>query len=91
MFVDDKNLMHNGKKPEASAMDLMTIITHNLLLWDRNIWITGSLIERLKAEYSLMVWSFEITKVPSHTQEHCLPPNTIVIKCPDYIIAVKCI
>eukprot|EP00957_Ditylum_brightwellii_P093074 7086746-Ditylum_brightwellii.AAC.1 len=77
MSVNDKSLMHNGKKPDTSAKELMSIVTHNLLLWDRYIWITGGLVEWLKTEYSLMVWTFESTGAPQLTQEHKLPPNTV--------------
>eukprot|EP00957_Ditylum_brightwellii_P084555 6429734-Ditylum_brightwellii.AAC.1 len=34
MFVDDKNLIHNGKKSDTTAMELMSIVTHDLSLWD---------------------------------------------------------
>jgi hypothetical protein len=34
MFADDKNLMHNGKKTDANAQELMDYVTHNVSLWD---------------------------------------------------------
>eukprot|EP00957_Ditylum_brightwellii_P156048 11877774-Ditylum_brightwellii.AAC.1 len=34
MFVDDKNLMHNGKRPDSTAKELMTYVTHDVSLWD---------------------------------------------------------
>eukprot|EP00957_Ditylum_brightwellii_P128466 9798435-Ditylum_brightwellii.AAC.1 len=89
MFADGKNLMHNGKKPDATAMELMSIVIHDSSLWDRYIWIAGGLIERLKTEYSLMLWSFETTGAPLLTQENSLPTNTVEIKCPDYTTTVE--
>eukprot|EP00957_Ditylum_brightwellii_P012980 980848-Ditylum_brightwellii.AAC.1 len=53
MFVDDKNLMHNNKKPNPSATELMEIFTHDLSLWDRYIWVTGGFLKQLKTEYCL--------------------------------------
>eukprot|EP00957_Ditylum_brightwellii_P019238 1450296-Ditylum_brightwellii.AAC.1 len=81
--------MRNGKKPDVFAKELMSIVTHNLSLWDHYIWITGGLIEQLKTEYSLMVWTFESTGAPQLTLEHNLPPNTVVIQQPDYTTTVK--
>eukprot|EP00957_Ditylum_brightwellii_P174801 13309086-Ditylum_brightwellii.AAC.1 len=34
MFVDDKNLMHNGKRPDSTAQELMAYTTHDVSLWD---------------------------------------------------------
>jgi hypothetical protein len=34
MFVDDKNLMHNGKKTNANVQELMDYVTHDVSLWD---------------------------------------------------------
>eukprot|EP00957_Ditylum_brightwellii_P204275 15338470-Ditylum_brightwellii.AAC.2 len=76
IFIDDKNLMHNGKTLDATAMELMSIVTHDLSLWDQYIWITSGLIERLKIEYSLMVWSFESTGAPLLTLENTLSQPT---------------
>eukprot|EP00957_Ditylum_brightwellii_P038279 2894561-Ditylum_brightwellii.AAC.1 len=89
MLVHDKNLMHNGKKSDTSATELMEIVIHDLLLWDHHIWITGGLIERFKTDYSLMVWTLKSTGAPQLTPEHNLPPNTMVIQCPDYTTTVK--
>ena len=68
--------MHNGNKPNATAHELMNYVTHDVSLWDRYIWTTGGLIERLKTKYSLMVWKFESTGAPKITPEQELPPNT---------------
>eukprot|EP00957_Ditylum_brightwellii_P200325 15272472-Ditylum_brightwellii.AAC.1 len=76
MFVDDKNLMHNGKKTDENAQELMDYITHDVSLWDRYTWITGGLIERLKTKYSLMIWKSENTGAPMITPGNELPPNT---------------
>eukprot|EP00957_Ditylum_brightwellii_P147856 11259159-Ditylum_brightwellii.AAC.1 len=89
IFVDVKNLIHNGKKPDASVKELMPIVMHDLSLWVCYIWITGGLIEWLKTEYSLMVWTSESTGAPQLTPEHKLPPNTVVIQQPDYTTTVK--
>eukprot|EP00957_Ditylum_brightwellii_P150964 11495007-Ditylum_brightwellii.AAC.1 len=89
MFVDDKNLMHNREQPDNTAEELMTIVTHELFLWDCCIWIIGDLIERLKTEYNLVVWYFQQTGAPQLMPEHELPPNTVVIKHPDYTVTVK--
>eukprot|EP00957_Ditylum_brightwellii_P195943 14929529-Ditylum_brightwellii.AAC.1 len=80
MFVNNKSLMHNGKKTDVSAKELMSIVTHDLSLWDHCIWITGGLIEWFKTEYSLMVWTFESTGAPQLTLEHKLSPNRVVIQ-----------
>eukprot|EP00957_Ditylum_brightwellii_P110473 8425154-Ditylum_brightwellii.AAC.1 len=80
MFVNNKHLVHTGKKPDTSTKELMSIVTQNLSLWDHYIWITGGLIEWLKTEYSLMVWTFKSTGAPQLTPEHKLPPNTVVIQ-----------
>ena len=89
MFVDDKNLMHNGHKPNPTAEELMQYTTHDVTLWDRYIWITGGLIERLKTQYSLMVWNFSSTGAPTITPERELPTNSVQIKRPDYNTTVK--
>eukprot|EP00957_Ditylum_brightwellii_P166992 12712969-Ditylum_brightwellii.AAC.1 len=34
IFVDDKNLMHNGEKTYANAQKLMDYVTHDISLWD---------------------------------------------------------
>eukprot|EP00957_Ditylum_brightwellii_P164140 12497881-Ditylum_brightwellii.AAC.1 len=77
MFVDDKNLMHNRKQPDSTAKELMTYVTHDVSLWDRYIWITGGLVERLKKKYSLMVWKFQTTRAPTITPGTELPENTV--------------
>eukprot|EP00957_Ditylum_brightwellii_P107630 8211469-Ditylum_brightwellii.AAC.1 len=76
MFVDDKNLMHNGKRPGSNAHELMMYATHDVSLWDRYVWITGGLVERLKTKYRLMVWKFENTGAPMITPVNELPENT---------------
>eukprot|EP00957_Ditylum_brightwellii_P143731 10950701-Ditylum_brightwellii.AAC.1 len=45
MFVDNKNFMHNRKSLDSTATELMKYVTHDVLLWDRYIWITGGLVE----------------------------------------------
>eukprot|EP00957_Ditylum_brightwellii_P116304 8871447-Ditylum_brightwellii.AAC.1 len=67
----------------------MEIVTHDLSLWDRYIWITGGLLEQLKTEYCLMVWSFLTTGAPYLTEEHRLPPNSVTIQQPNYTTTVK--
>eukprot|EP00957_Ditylum_brightwellii_P048166 3656049-Ditylum_brightwellii.AAC.2 len=48
MFVDNKNLLHTGKRWNTPAPELMNIVTGNLSLWDSDIWTTGGLLERSK-------------------------------------------
>ena len=67
-------------KPNAFTKELMPIVTQDLSLWEHCIWITGGLIEQLKTEYSLMVWTFESTGAPQLTAEHKLLPNTVVMQ-----------
>eukprot|EP00957_Ditylum_brightwellii_P163028 12414213-Ditylum_brightwellii.AAC.1 len=89
MFVDDKNLMHNGKKPDSNSHELITYVTHDVSLWDRYIWINGGLVEHLKTKYSLMVWKFENTRAPMITPGNELPENTVNIRRPEYSTIVK--
>eukprot|EP00957_Ditylum_brightwellii_P032507 2463271-Ditylum_brightwellii.AAC.1 len=89
MFVDDKNLMHNRKQPYSTATELMSYVTHDILLWDRYIWITGGLVEQLKTKYSLMVWKFQTTGAPTITPGNELPTNTVKLHRPDYSTTVK--
>eukprot|EP00957_Ditylum_brightwellii_P182123 13876239-Ditylum_brightwellii.AAC.1 len=89
MFIDDKNLMYNGKRPDSSAHELMMYVTHDVSLWDRYIWITGDLVECLKTKYSIMVWKFENTGAPMITPGNDLPENTVSIHRPEYSTTVK--
>eukprot|EP00957_Ditylum_brightwellii_P205840 15345674-Ditylum_brightwellii.AAC.1 len=88
-FVDDKNLIHSGKRTDANTQELMAYVTRGVSLWDRYIWIIGGLVEGLKTKYSLMVWKFETTQAPMITPGNELPTNTVTIHPPDYSTTVK--
>eukprot|EP00957_Ditylum_brightwellii_P164780 12546098-Ditylum_brightwellii.AAC.1 len=79
MFVDDKTLVCNGNVMDMQAKTLMSIVTHDVVLWDCYIWTTGCLIEGLKTAYGLMIWKFHPSGKPYLTPENKLPNNTVVI------------
>eukprot|EP00957_Ditylum_brightwellii_P134737 10272277-Ditylum_brightwellii.AAC.1 len=64
---------------DLNAKQLMTIVTYVISLWDRYIWTTGGLIERIKTAYSLMIWTFTPTGKSTITVEEELPINKVVM------------
>eukprot|EP00957_Ditylum_brightwellii_P171613 13065607-Ditylum_brightwellii.AAC.1 len=57
-------MMHNSRRFNSTAKELMTYVDHAVKLWDDLLYITGELLERLKTNYSLIVWNFEETGKP---------------------------
>eukprot|EP00957_Ditylum_brightwellii_P036535 2767358-Ditylum_brightwellii.AAC.1 len=89
MFVDNKSLLHNGMRWDTPAPELMNIVTGDLSLWDRYIWTTGGLPERLKMEYSPLIWKFKVDGKPAITHDNKLLQNTVVIHRHGFDTAVK--
>eukprot|EP00957_Ditylum_brightwellii_P110806 8451222-Ditylum_brightwellii.AAC.1 len=60
---------------DISATELVSTVTHDLLLWDNYVRVTGGMIERLKTSYGLLTWKFLPSGEPIITPDHELPKN----------------
>eukprot|EP00957_Ditylum_brightwellii_P068277 5184055-Ditylum_brightwellii.AAC.1 len=77
MYVDDNKMVHNNKRFDSTAKELMNYVDHDVNLWDELLYITGGLLEQLKTNYSLMVWNFEETGKPYVESSAQLPSNKV--------------
>eukprot|EP00957_Ditylum_brightwellii_P209307 15361161-Ditylum_brightwellii.AAC.1 len=59
MLVDNASLFHNLMKIfTACAHMIMSIVSCNVTLWGRYLWISGGLLEYNKTQYCIMIWGF---------------------------------
>eukprot|EP00957_Ditylum_brightwellii_P121249 9246205-Ditylum_brightwellii.AAC.1 len=59
MFVNDATLFHNVMTLfTACARMIMSIVSYDVTLWGRHLWISRGLLEYNKTQYCMMIWGF---------------------------------